>query len=113
MLRREQLRDVLAVLVDELADPEEELGAARQRQRAPGGERLLRGRDRLVDLLDRREVDLARLLAGRRVEDGAVAARRPLDGLPPIQWEIRCDSPRTAASGACASCVIFPPCSLR
>ena len=35
VLEREELRDVLAVLVDELADPEEELGAPRERQRAP------------------------------------------------------------------------------
>ena len=37
VLGREQPREVLAVLVEELADAEEELGAARERERAPGG----------------------------------------------------------------------------
>ena len=69
------LRDFLAVLVDELADREEELGPLRERDRAPGLEGLLRGLNRGVDLLDRREVELARLPAGRRVVDGARAPR--------------------------------------
>ena len=46
---------------------------------APGGERLLRGLDGGVDLLDRREVDLAGLAAGRRVVDRAAAAGAALD----------------------------------
>ena len=69
------LRDLLAPLVEELADREEELGALRERERAPRRERRLRGLDRAVDLLDRREVDRAGLLAGRRVVDGAGAPR--------------------------------------
>ena len=82
VLEREQPRDVLAVRVEELPDPEEELGALRERERAPGGERGLRGLHRAVDLLDGREVDGARLLAGRRVVDRAAAARLAGDGLP-------------------------------
>ena len=63
MLGGEDARDLLAALVDELADAEDELGATRQRHRAPGGERVARGRDGRVHLLDGREVDLARLHA--------------------------------------------------
>ena len=76
VLGREQLRDVLAVLVEELADREEELGALRERQ-----SRARRGTPpsppataRSTSSTDR-EVDLARLLARRRVVDGAAAAR--------------------------------------
>ena len=75
VLGGEEAREVVAVLVDELADAEEELGAARERERAPGGEGAPRGLDGGVDLLDGREVDGARLLAGRGVVDRAAAAR--------------------------------------
>src|SRR5262249_41638587 len=60
---------VVAMLVEELADAEEELGPLRNRQRAPGGEGCLRSLDGEIDLLGRREVDRAGLRAGRRVED--------------------------------------------
>ena len=40
VLGGQELRDLLALLVEELADREEELGALRERERAPGGERL-------------------------------------------------------------------------
>src|SRR2546423_15199934 len=66
------------MLVDELADAEEELGAPRERDRAPGGEGTLRSLDGPVDLLDAGEVDLAGLDAGGRVVDGAVASRGSL-----------------------------------
>ena len=79
VLGGEEPREVLAVLGDELADAEEHLGAARERDRPPGGERLLRRRDGGVDLLERGEVDRAGLLAGRRVVDRAAAARLPGD----------------------------------
>src|SRR5207237_4040085 len=82
VLGREELRDVLTVLVEQLADAEEELGAARERDRAPGLEGPRRGLDRAVDLLDAREVDLSGLRAGGRVVDGAAAAGLPLDPLP-------------------------------
>src|SRR5262249_52374124 len=64
-----------------LPDPEEELGAARERDLPPGGERLPRDLDCRVDLLDGGEVDRARLLARRRVPDRAAAARRPGNAL--------------------------------
>ena len=65
--------------VEELADAEEQLGALRERHRAPGRERLLRALHRRVDLLDRREIDRPALHAGRRVEDRPAATRRPVD----------------------------------
>src|SRR5262249_40237672 len=73
--------DVAAMLVDQLADLEEQLGAARERDLAPGNERLLRRLDGGVDLLDRREVDRPRLLTGRGVPDGAAPPGRSLDAL--------------------------------
>ena len=88
--------------VEELADPEEELGAARKRERAPGGERRLRGLDGGVDLLGARRSRPRPSGAGRRVEDGAGAARRALARRrPPIQWLIA-----FAACGASISSVI-------
>ena len=77
MLVGEDARDVLAVVVDELTDAEEDLHALRQRRRAPGGERRGSCCNGRVDLLDRRERDLLRLLAGGRVVDGAGAPGRP------------------------------------
>ena len=50
-----------------------------ERRGAPARERGLRRRDRGVDLLDRREVDLAGQPPGRRVVDGTAPAGRPLD----------------------------------
>ena len=73
----EDARDVLAAVVDELADAEEDLGALRQRRRAPRGERRGSSSDGSVDLLDGGERDLLRLLAGGRVVDGARAPGRP------------------------------------
>src|SRR5207249_3924595 len=70
VLRREHAGEVLAMVVDELADPEEELRAARQRNRSPGREGSLRRGDRGADLLDRGEVDLGGLPAGGRVVHG-------------------------------------------
>ena len=76
VLVREDGRDVAEPVVDELADPEHQLRSARERDLAPGRERLLRGRDRLANLLDGGEIDLARLDSERRVVDGAAAAGR-------------------------------------
>src|SRR5581483_9092808 len=82
VLGGEDAGDVLAVLVDELPDAEEELGAAREGDGAPALERLLRSPDGRVDLLDAREVDRARLLAGCGVPDRAAPARGAFDRLP-------------------------------
>src|SRR6266508_2356047 len=70
-------------VVDELADAEEELRALRERDRPPLRERLPGRLDCAVDLLCRREVDLAGEASGRRVVDGAAAARLAGDGVPP------------------------------
>ena len=68
--------DLLATVVDELANPEQELGALRQRDGAPGGERRLRRLHGRIDLLHGGEVDLAGLASQRRVVDGPAAAGR-------------------------------------
>ena len=73
--------DLLAVRVDQFAQPEHHLGALRQRRGPPRRERRLRGRDRGVDLVGRREIDRSRLLTGRRVVDDRRAAGRRLDDL--------------------------------
>ncbi len=75
VLCRQEARDVVAVLVDELVDAEEELRALRERPVTPRRERLRRDADRAIQLLHRGEVDLARLLPRRRVVDGALATR--------------------------------------
>jgi len=82
VLGRQELGDVLAVLVEELADPKEELRATRERDGAPGIEGAPGRLDGAVDLLGRSEVDLARLDAERGVLDGAATARLALDPLP-------------------------------
>ena len=58
-------------LLEQLAEPEEDVGALRQRRRAPALERLPRRLDRRVELLGRGEVDLVGLDAGGGVVDGA------------------------------------------
>src|SRR6185312_10344610 len=68
---------VLPMVVEQPADLEEELRPARERERAPLRECLLRRLDGGVDLFDAREVDRAALDTGRRVEDPAAAAGRP------------------------------------
>ena len=68
-------RDLAEPVVDELADPEHQLRAARERDLAPGRERRLRGGDRAADLLAGGEVDLARLGSERRVVDRPAPAR--------------------------------------
>ena len=79
VLGRQHRGQLLAVGVDQLAHPEHHLGALGERRRTPGREGRCRRRDRGVDLCDRRESDLAGLLAGRRVVDGRRVARRRLD----------------------------------
>ena len=74
-------------------DAEEELGALGQRPPAPDGRRVLRRRDRVIDLLGRGEAHLARLFARRGVVDRSRAARlarRRLPGDPmPDQLQLR------------------------
>ena len=79
MLDREEPRDVLPVLEDELADPEEDRGLLRQRRRPPCGKGRFGGLDRTIDVLRAREVDGTRLPAERRVVDRAASARFALD----------------------------------
>jgi len=57
VLGRQELRDLLALRVEQLADREEELGAPGERQGAPRGRSGLRGLNGTVDLGDRGEVD--------------------------------------------------------
>ena len=73
--------DLLAVGVDQLAHAEHHLGPLRQARRPPRREGRLGRRHGGVDLVDRRQVDLARLLAGRRIEHRRRAARGRLDDL--------------------------------
>ncbi len=80
VLGDEQLREVLLVGVDELADVEHQLGALGERDAAPRGERLPCDRYRGADFVDGCQVDGTGLPAGRRVEDRARPARGPLDG---------------------------------
>ena len=90
VLEREQPREVLAVVVEELADAEEELGAARRaRARARRGTPAFAACTARSTSSARREVDGARLHAGRGVVDRRPSARTaPRSGLPPIQWLI-------------------------
>ena len=74
VLGGDQRGDVLLALVEQLAEPEEHLGALGQRDAAPaGGPGLVRGGDDLVDEVGRGEVELAALHAGGGVEDRAGA----------------------------------------
>ena len=71
--------DLVAVRLDQVPDLEHDVGALRQRGRAPGRERGLRRRDGRPDLLDRGEVDVPGQRAGRGVVDGALAPGRAGD----------------------------------
>ena len=75
VLRGQVGGELLAVGVDEVPDAEHDLGATRERRRAPRGERLASGADGRIHLVHRREVDRARLAARRRVEDRARPTR--------------------------------------
>ena len=84
--------DLVAMLLDQVADAEEDLRALADRGGAPAGESGLRGRDGRIDLLDRGEVDAARQAPGRGVVDGAAAAGRALDegSADPVVDALRC-----------------------
>ena len=101
VLGRQEPGELLAMLVDELVDPEHEVRALRERPLPPLRERGLGGCDRAVDLLDRSEVHLSRLLAGRGVVDRPSPAARPPHALPadPVRDQLqlgrhRCAHPR-------------------
>jgi hypothetical protein len=79
VLRGQDRGDLLAPLIDQVADAEHDLGALRDRRCAPRDERVLGGTDSSIDLLDRGKVDRLRLAPGRRVVDRALAAGRALD----------------------------------
>ena len=88
VLGGEEPRDLFAVLVEQLADPEEQLGAPRERERPPGGERRLRRLHGAVDLLDRAKstAPVCTPVAGLYTGPCAPTARRTRP--PPIQWLI-------------------------
>ena len=67
--------DLLAVLIDQVADAEHDVRALRQRGGAPGRECRGGGSDRGIDLVGRGEVDPLRLSSGRRVVNRPAAAR--------------------------------------
>ncbi len=81
VLGGDQLGDLVAVRVQQLAVLEQDRGALGERGGAPALERGLRGRDGGVHLVDGREADLLLLRAGRRVVHGTETARGALDGL--------------------------------
>ena len=81
VLGREDAGDLLTTFVQELADVEHQLRALGERGGAPRWEGGLGGRNGGADLLHRREVDLAGLLAERGVVDRARPAGRARDGL--------------------------------
>jgi len=79
VLGGEEGRDLAPVGVHQVPDPEHDLGALRQRGRAPRRERGPGGCDGGIDLLDRREIDLAGSFAGRGIEHDATPAGRTGD----------------------------------
>ena len=76
VLGRQVRRELLAVGLDQVPDLEHDVGALRQRRRAPAGKAAFAAATAADDLLDRGEVDVLRQLSGRRVVDGALAPGR-------------------------------------
>ena len=68
------MRELRLTLVEQLSEPEQNVGAFGQRRGPPSGERVPGRSDGCVQLFCGGEVDLMGLLAGRRVEDGPGAA---------------------------------------
>jgi hypothetical protein len=66
-------RQLFVVLLDERREAAQQPRAVGGRNRAPGGERGLRARDRLVGLLGARGLDLGDRLLRRGVQDRADA----------------------------------------
>ena len=77
VLGREDLGDVRSARAHELSDLEHQLRALGERDCPPVAERRLRAGNSPVNLLDRRERDLAALVAERRVVYRPNAARGP------------------------------------
>ena len=77
VLLGDEVGDLVATRVHDLAEGEEDVGALGQRRRAPRGEGLLGHGDGGVHLGDTGESHRALLLAGGGVEDRAGAAGRP------------------------------------
>ena len=71
VLRGDDARQLVAVLVEQSAEPEEDVGAARQRGRPPRGESGDSARGGGVHLGRRGQIDGTGLYAGRRIEHGA------------------------------------------
>ena len=69
MLLRDQVGDLIAPGVHDLAEGEEDICAIGERRRPPSSEGFLSYGDGLVDLCDARQGDLTLLLAGRGIED--------------------------------------------
>ena len=83
VLGGQQRRDLVAVRVDQVPDPEEDLGPLRERRRPPGRERTAsaRPRRRRPPRPSRSRPRVASR-AGRRVVDRTASARRALDCAP-------------------------------
>ncbi len=98
VLRGQQRGELGATRVHEVPDAEHDLGALRDRRRAPGRECGLRGRDRAVDLFDAREVD-ARACTSR----GRVIHRAPSDRSVPATIDATdpVADPGDVAGGGC------------
>jgi hypothetical protein len=68
------------MLFDQIADPEQDVGALAQRGGAPGRIGRLGLGDGGCQFVGRREVHVLRELPGRRIEDRTFAAGRARDG---------------------------------
>ena len=75
VLRGQQRGDVRPVRLDQVPDPEHDVGALGERGRPPGREGRLGRRDGRVDVRARREVDVLRQTTGGRVVDRTFPAR--------------------------------------
>ena len=99
MLGGQQRGQVLAMGLDQVPDPEQDLGPLRERRCAPGRERRCGRGDGSIDIVDRGEVDPTDDLPGRRIEDRTrptrcarhparprSSARRPRQGWRLERW---------------------------
>ena len=113
------------MLVDEVPDPEQDLGPLRERGRAPGRERRLGRGDGRVELLGRREVDPLRLRArwpgrtraragptgprpgGRRSSGRRTASEADVASLGSASWVMRVP-PGRRSGGRCQAATLAP-----
>ncbi len=82
VLRGQQCGDVRPVRLDQVPDPEHDVGALGERRRAPGRECRLGRRDGRVDVRARREVDVLGQATGGRIVDRPFPGRGPDHGPP-------------------------------